>query len=104
MLGRVGVLPGDDLLHTVGLDQAQRRGELAHAEVEPVDLVLELAVVAELAGELDQLLVARNQHSPLTGGDGLGRVERVDTGVTKATGLAPAPLGAVGMSAVLEQE
>ena len=49
VLAGVLVLPGDDLLHALGLDQAQRGGELAHPEVEPVDLVLELAVVAELA-------------------------------------------------------
>ena len=61
MLAGVVVLPGDDLLHPLGLDQAEGGGELAHPEVEAVDLVLELAVVAELAGELDQVGVWRRR-------------------------------------------
>ena len=104
MLAGVLVLPGDDLLHPLGLDQGQGGGELAHAEVEAVDLVLELAVVAELGGELDQLLVAGDEHAALAGGDGLGRVERVDAGVAEAAGPAAVPVGAVGVGAVLEQE
>ena len=66
--------------------------------------MLELAVVAELAGELDQLLVAGDEHAALAGGDGLGRVERVDAGVAEAAGPVAVPVGAVGVGAVLEQE
>ena len=80
------------------------RGELAHPEVEPVDLVLELAVVAELARELDQIRVGGDEDAALAGRDGLGRVERVDAGVAEAPRLVSVPLGAVGVGAVLEQE
>ena len=91
MLAGVLVLPGDDLLHALRLDQAEGGGELAHPEVEAVHLVLELAVVAELAGELDQLGVGGDQDPALPGGDRLGRVERVDAGVAEAAGPAPVP-------------
>ena len=104
VLAGVLVLPGDDLLHPLDLDEAERGGELAHPEVEPLDLVLELAVVAELARELDQLGVGGDEHAALARGDRLGRVERVDAGVAVAAGPAAAPLGAVGVGAVLEQE
>ena len=104
MLACVLVLPGDDLLHAVGLDEAESGGELAHPEVEPVDLVLELAVVAELAGELDQILIRGDEHSPLSGRNGLGCVEGVDAGVAEATRPALIPLGAMSVGAVLEQE
>ena len=104
MLAGVLVLPGDDLLHAIGLDQAEGGGELAHPEVEPVDLVLELAVVAELAGELDQLGVGGDEHPALAGGDRLRRVERVDAGVAEGARPAIAPVGAVRVGAVLEQE
>src|SRR4029077_2143052 len=67
VLARIGVLPSDDLLHALGLDEAERGGELAHAEVEAVDLVFELAVVAELAGELDQSRIRGDEHAPLAG-------------------------------------
>src|SRR5206468_440257 len=65
VLARVRVLPGDDLLHPLGLDQAKGGGELAHAEVEAVDLVLELAVVAELGSELDQVRIAGDEDAAL---------------------------------------
>ena len=74
-LARDGVLPGDDLLHALGLHDAERRGELAQAEVEPGDGVIGLAVVAEGARELEQLGVARHEHPALARGDGLGGVE-----------------------------
>ena len=75
----------------LGLDQAERGGELVHPEVEPVDLVVGLAVVAELAGELDQLGVRGDEHPALAGRDRLGRVERVDARVAEAARLATVP-------------
>ena len=104
VLARVLVLPGDDLLHPLGLDQGQGRGELVHPEVEAVDLVVELAVVAELLGVGDELIIAGDEDATLAGGDGLGRVERVDAGVAVGAGAGPVPVGAVGVGAVLEQE
>ena len=105
MLARDLVLPGDDLLHPLGLDQAERGGELAHAEVEAVDLVVGLAVVAERRGELEQRpSMAGDEHAALAGRDGLGRVERVDAGVAEGARARAVPVGAVGVGAVLEQE
>lgn len=66
--------------------------------------MLELAVVAELGGELDQLLVSGDEDPALAGGDGLGRVQGVDPGVTEAARAGAVPVGAVGVGAVLEQE
>ena len=66
--------------------------------------MLELAVVAELSGELDQLRIGGDENPALPAGDRLRRVERVDAGVAEAARLAPVPIGAVGMGTVLEQE
>src|ERR1700727_761854 len=41
------VLPATSLGQPLDLDQAERRGELVHAEVEPRDVVGGLAVIAE---------------------------------------------------------
>ena len=104
MVAGVLVLPGDDLLHPLNLDEPQCRRELAHPEVEAVDPVLELAVVAVRAGELDQVRVGRDEHPALAGRDRLRRVERVDAGVAIGAGTQAVPPSAVGVGAVLEQE
>ena len=94
---RVEVLPGDvvlprhDLGQSLDLDEPERGGELVHAEVEPVDFVVGLAVVAEGAGMLEELGPVRDEHAALAGRDRLGRVQRVDAGVTVGAGLAPIP-------------
>ena len=49
------VLPRDDLGQALDLHQPERGGELAHPEVEPVDLVGGLAVVAKRTRVLDHL-------------------------------------------------
>ena len=98
------VLAGDDLLEALGLHQADRGGELAHPQVEALDPVVGLAVVAEGARVLEQLLAVRDEHAALAGGDRLGRVEGVGAGVAPGTRPAAVPAGAVGVGAVLEQE
>src|SRR3954447_23009733 len=47
----VAVLPAHDLLEPIDLDEPQRGAELAHAEVEPGDREVGLAVVAKGARE-----------------------------------------------------
>ncbi len=47
------VLPADDLRQTFDLHEPEGGGELAHAEVEALDLVGRLSVVAKAAGMLD---------------------------------------------------
>src|SRR4029077_5622723 len=89
------VLAGADLLEALGLHQADRGGELAHPEVEALDPVVGLAVVAEGAGVLEQLRAVRDEHSALAGGDRLGRIEGVGAGVAPRTRPAVAPAGAV---------
>ena len=63
-----------------------------------------LAVVAEGARVLEQLLAIRDEHSALAGGDRLGRIEGVGPGVAPRTRPAVAPAGAVRVGAILEQE
>ncbi len=47
------VLPADDLRQPLDLHQPERGGELAHPEIEALDLIGRLAVVAKPAGMLD---------------------------------------------------
>ena len=55
---RDAVLPRDDLLEPLGADDPERGRELVHSVVEPGRVVVGLAVVAERARELDQVVVA----------------------------------------------
>ena len=103
-VARILVLPPDDLLEALDLDQPQRGGELAHAEVEPRSGVVGLAVVAVAARELGQLGMAGHEHPALARRDRLRRVERIDAGVAPRAGPAAVPAGAVGVGAVLEQD
>ena len=104
VLARDGVLPGHDLRDPLGLDQAERGGEFAHAEVEPLHVVVRLSVVPERPGELEERVMAGDQHATLAGRDGLRRVERVDARVAVGAGAGAVPVRAVGVGAVLDQE
>src|SRR5579884_4163737 len=96
------VLPADDLRQALGLHDAERGRELVHAEVEAVDAVVGLAVVPERPREVERLLVARDQHAALAGGDRLRRGERPYADVAERPGAAAVPLGAVRVRAVLD--
>ncbi len=104
LLARRAVLPGHDLLEPLDLDQPDRGGELAHAVVQALHRVLRLAVVAVLAGELEQRGLARHQHTALAGGDRLRGVQGVDARVAVAARPGAVPMRAVGVGAVLDQE
>ena len=101
---RLGVLPGRDLVDPLGRHDAQRARELGHPEVEPGHRVVGLSVVAEGPGELKQVGMARDDHAPLPGRDGLGGGERPDARVAPGPGPAPVPAGPVRVCAVLDQE
>ena len=96
-LGGDAVLPLHDLRQALRLDQAERGGELAEAEVESLHVIRGLAVVAECLGVLDQLRVARHQDATLPGRHRLGRVERVHAGIAERAGGLAVPGGAVGV-------
>src|SRR3954454_2388778 len=96
------VFPGDYLLHTIELHEADRGGEFAHPVTGALDPVLGLAVVAIGAGVLDQLAVPGYEHAALARRDRLGRVQRVDPGIAPGPGPATRPPRAVGMGAVLD--
>src|SRR5437588_5211901 len=59
------VLPVHDLLQALDLDQSESRRELAHPEVEAVDLVAGLAVVAKRASMLNDLGAAGDEYAAL---------------------------------------
>ena len=61
------LLPGHNFLHTLDLDTADGGRKLAHAEIETLNHVLELPIVAVLPGKFDQVLMARNEHATFTG-------------------------------------
>src|SRR3954451_19880021 len=103
-LPRGGVLPGYDLVEPLDLHEPERRGELAHAEVQAGDVVVGLAVVAVGAREGQQVVVAGDQDAALAGGDRLRGVQRVDAGVAEGSRAPAVPRRAVGMRAVFEQE
>ena len=104
MLARNRVLPGHDLVEPPGLHCREGGRELVNPEVEPLDRVIRLPVVAERARELDQVGVARDERAALAGRDRLGRVERVGAGVAVGSRALPAPGGAMRVRAVLQQE
>src|SRR3954469_2081523 len=54
------VLVLDDLRRALRGHDTERRGELAHAQTEPLDAVVRLAVVAKRARKIDQLRVLRD--------------------------------------------
>src|SRR5438445_5334474 len=90
-LARGSVLPRDDLVEAFDTDDPQSSRELVHTEVEPVDSVVRLAVIAERPRELDQIVVSGDEHPAFTGGDRLRRRERPDTRIAPRSRAATVP-------------
>ena len=53
------LLPGDDLVEALDLHEPERGGELAHPHGRALDLVVGLAVVAVVTGEVDEIVGLR---------------------------------------------
>src|SRR3954462_9465522 len=95
------VLPRDDLVEALDLNQPKGCGELAHPLAEALDAVIRLSVVAVGTGELHEVVVGRHKHAALAGRDRLRCVKGVDAGVAPAPRPATVPAGAVRVGAVL---
>ena len=86
------VLPGDDLRQPLDLDQPERGGELAHAEVEAVDLVGRLAVVAKRRGRARSPRgAARRARRPRRSRSSWSRTASRRRRRPSVPGLAPVP-------------
>ena len=66
--------------------------------------VVGLAVVTEVARELEQLLVTADEHAAFAGGDRLRGVERIDASVAPRARPLPVPSRAVGVGAIFDQK
>src|SRR5262245_22037280 len=98
------VLPAHDLVEAIDADDAERRGELVHPEVEAWDGIVGLSVVAEVTREAHDVLVWGHEHAALTGRHGLRRGERPHSRIAPRACTASVPGRAVRVRAVLDQE
>ena len=103
-VARRGVLPFSDLFESLDADEAERRRELVHAQVQTRLVVARLAVVAKRASECHQVGVARDEHAPLARRNRLGRGERPNPGIAPRARPATLEGRAVGVGAVFDQE
>ena len=100
-----GVLlfPSYNFGHALHLNAADSSSELVHAEIEAVHGVVELAIIAVLAGEIDQIPVAADQHTAFTCGEGLGGIKRINARITPGARPLTVPLCPMCVSTVFQQ-